>query len=58
MKGSSLLKAVVAGALIWVAINLVARAYQPAHVGSFFSNVEIGLSLLVAIVACLLLRSP
>ncbi len=57
MKGS-LVKAVVAGALIWVAINLIAIAYQPAHAGSVISTVEIVLSLVVAIVACLLLRWP
>jgi hypothetical protein len=55
MKGS-LLKTVVAGALIWVAIIMIARAYQPAHAGSFVANVEIGLSLVVAVIACLLLR--
>ncbi len=53
----SLIKAVVAGALIWVAIILVAIAYQPAHAGSAMSTVEIGLSLIVAIIACLIFRS-
>ena len=52
----SLLKAVVAGALIWVAIILIAIAYQPAHAGSVVATVEIMLSLVVAIIACLLLR--
>jgi hypothetical protein len=51
----SLLKAIIAGALIWVAINLIAIAYQPAHAGSVVATVEIVLSLVVAIVACLLL---
>jgi hypothetical protein len=54
----SLLKAVVAGALIWVAIILIAIAYQPAHAGSVVATVEIMLSLVVAIIACLLLRQP
>jgi hypothetical protein len=52
----SLLKAVVAGAPIWVAIILIAIAYQPAHAGSVVATVEIMLSLVVAIIACLLLR--
>ena len=54
MKG--LLKAVVAGALVWVAINLVAMGYQPAHAGSVIATVEIVLSLVVAILACVVLR--
>jgi hypothetical protein len=52
-----LLKAIVAGALLWVAINLVAMAYQPAHVGSVIATVETVLSLVVAILACVVLRS-
>jgi hypothetical protein len=55
MKGGWL-KAIVAGALMWVAINLVAIAYQPAHAGSVIATIQIGLSLIVAIIACLLLR--
>jgi len=54
----SLLKAIVAGALIWIAINLVAIGYQPAHSGSVIATVEIGLSLLVAILGCAVLRWP
>jgi hypothetical protein len=54
MKG--VIKAIVAGALIWLAINLVAIAYQPAHAGSVIATVEIILSLVVAILACLILR--
>jgi hypothetical protein len=53
-----LLRAIVAGALIWVAINLVAMGYQPAHAGSVIATVEIGLSLVVAILACVVLRRP
>jgi hypothetical protein len=52
----SFLKAIVAGALLWVAFNLVAIGYQPAHAGSVVATVEIVLALLVAIVACLILR--
>ena len=51
-----LLKAVVAGALIWVAINLVAMGYQPAKAESVIATVEIVLSLIVAILACVVLR--
>jgi len=54
MKG--LLKAVVAGALIWIAINLVAMGYQPAKAGSVIATVEIALSLIVAIIACVVLH--
>jgi len=54
----SFLKAILAGALIWVAIILVALGYQPAHAGSVIANIEIGLSLLVAILASVVLRWP
>jgi hypothetical protein len=54
MKG--LLKAIVAGALLWIAINLVAIGYQPAHAGSVVATVEIVLALVVAILACVILR--
>jgi predicted tellurium resistance membrane protein TerC len=56
MKG--LLKAIVAGALIWIAINMVAIGYQPAHAGSVIATVEIWLALVVAILACVILRWP
>lgn len=52
----SFLKAIVAGALLWVAISLVAIAYQPAHAGSVIATVDIVLSLVVAILACVILR--
>ena len=52
----SLLKAIVAGALLWVAINLVAIGYQPAQAGSVVATVEIVLALVVAILACVILR--
>jgi hypothetical protein len=54
MKG--IIKAIVAGALIWLAINLVAIGYQPAQSGSVVATVEIILSLVVAILACVILR--
>ena len=51
-----LLKPIVAGALLWVAINLVAMGYQPARAGSSIATIEIFLSLVVAILACVVLR--
>jgi hypothetical protein len=54
----SFLKVIIAGALIWVAILLVANGYQPAHAGSIIANIEIGLALVVAILASLVLRWP
>ena len=54
MKG--LLKAIVAGALMWVAINMVAIGYQPALAGSVVATVEIVLALVVTILACVILR--
>lgn len=53
---SGWLKAIIAGALVWVAINLVAMAYQPAHAGSVVATIEIVLALILAILAGLLLR--
>lgn len=47
---------VAAGILIWAAICLVAIAYQPSHSGSFVANVEIGLALVVTVIACFVLR--
>ena len=46
----------VAGLLIWVAICLVAIAYQPSHAGSLVSTLEIILSLVLAVVACVVVR--
>jgi len=54
----SFLKVIIAGALIWVAIILVASGYQPAQAGSIVANIEIGLALVVAILASLVLRWP
>jgi hypothetical protein len=50
------LKAIIAGALLWVAISLVALAHQPSTAGSAIATIEIVLSLVVAIIACLILR--
>ncbi|HZR78649.1 MAG TPA: hypothetical protein VFA58_05535 [Chthoniobacterales bacterium] len=56
MKG--LLKAIVAGVLFWVAINLVAMGYEPAKAESVMASIDIGLALVVAILACVVLRWP
>lgn len=53
---SGWLRAVIAGALIWVAITLVAISYQPAHAGSVVSTIDFILALVVAVLACLVLR--
>ena len=45
-----------AGVLIWAAIWLMAIAYQPAHAGSVIANIEIGLALVVTVIACFVLR--
>ena len=50
------LKAIIAGALLWVAMSLVVIAHQPATAGSAVATIEIVLSLVVAIIACLILR--
>ena len=54
----SWLKAILAGALLWVAFNLVAMGYQPAQAGSVIATVDICLALVVAIIACVILRWP
>ena len=56
MSNGGWLKAIIAGALLWGAILLVAVAYQPAHAGSTVAFIEIGLSLVVAIIACVVVR--
>lgn len=56
MSNGGWLKAIIAGALIWVAITLVAIAYQPAHAGSPVATMDHILALVVAILACLVLR--
>ena len=52
----SFLIALVAGILIWGSIVLIAIAYQPVHAGSVVASIEIGLALVLTVVACLLLR--
>ncbi|MBV9010070.1 MAG: hypothetical protein JO354_13035 [Verrucomicrobia bacterium] len=49
-------KTIIAGALLWVAMYLMAIAFQPARAGSVMATVEVVLSLIVAVLACLLLR--
>jgi hypothetical protein len=56
MANGGWLKAIVGGALLWFAILLIAIAYQPAHAGSPVALIEIGLSLVVAVIACIVLR--
>ncbi|MFN2623682.1 MAG: hypothetical protein ABR611_12660 [Chthoniobacterales bacterium] len=52
----SFLIALLAGILIWGAILLVAIAYQPSHAGSVVASIEIGLALVLTVIACVLLR--
>jgi hypothetical protein len=54
----TLVRAIIAGALIWIAINLVAMGYQPAKAGSVVATVEIAVALVVAIIACVVLQVP
>jgi hypothetical protein len=56
MRTSDVIRTIVAAALIWVSINMVATAYQPGHAGSVVATLEIGLSLIVVIMACFFLR--
>ncbi len=56
MKNGSLIKILVGAALVWVSMNMVATAYQPGHAGSLVATIEIGLSLIIVIIACFLLR--
>jgi hypothetical protein len=56
MSNGGWLKAIIAGALLWVAMTLVAIAHEPAHAGSLVATVEVVLSLVVAVIACLVLR--
>lgn len=56
MSNGGWLKAIIAGALVWVAISLVATAYQPAHAGSVIATIYHVLALAIAIIACLVLR--
>jgi Na+/proline symporter len=56
MNKAGWLKAIIAGALLWVAMSLAAIAHEPAHAGSVVGTIEVVLSLVVVVIACLLLR--
>ena len=56
MRNGYVIRILVGAALVWVAINMVAIAYQPGHAGSVVATLEIGLSLIVVIIACFFLR--
>jgi hypothetical protein len=56
MSNGGWLKAIIAGALLWIAMLLMAISHQPAHAGSPVAFIEIGLALVVAIIACIVLR--
>lgn len=56
MSNAGWLKAIIAGALIWIAVSLVVIAHQPAHAGSVVATIELVLSFVVAVIAALLLR--
>ena len=56
MKNGYIIRILAGAALIWVSMNMVATAYQPGHAGSVVATVEIGLSLIVVVISCFLLR--
>jgi hypothetical protein len=56
MSNRGWLKAIVAGALLCVAMTLVAIAFQPAHAGSVVATIDHILALVLALLACLVLR--
>jgi hypothetical protein len=56
MKNNYVIRVLVVAVLIWVSMNVIASAYQPSHAGSVVATLEIGLSLIVVILACFLLR--
>lgn len=56
MSNGGWLKAIIAGVLLWIAMSLVVIAHQPAHVGSVVATIEIVLSAVVAVIACVILR--
>ena len=56
MSNGGWLKAIVAGVLVWIAISLIVVAHQPATAGSAVAMIEIVLSFVIAIIACLILR--
>jgi hypothetical protein len=56
MSNGGWLKAIIAGALLWIAISLVVVGHQPANARSAVATIEIVLAVIVAIIACLMLR--
>jgi hypothetical protein len=56
MRTGGWLKAIIAGVLLWVAISLVVFAHQPAQAGSAVATIEIILSPVIAVIACVILR--
>jgi len=46
----------VSGILIWGSLLLVAIAYQPSHAGSVVASIEIGLALVLTVLACFVVR--
>ena len=56
MSNGGWVKAIIAGLLLWVAMSLVAFAHQPAHAGAPIATIYTVLALIVAVIACLILR--
>jgi hypothetical protein len=56
MTNGGWVKAIIAGALLWLAMTLVAIAHQPAHAGAAIATIDTILALVLAILACLLVR--
>jgi len=56
MTSGDWLKAILAGALLWIAISLVVFAHQPATAGSVIATIEIIFSFVIAVIACVILR--
>lgn len=52
----SWLKAIISGVLIWIAISLVVFSHQPATAGSVVATMEMILSLVLAVIACCIIR--
>lgn len=56
MSNGGWFKAIIAGALLWLAMTLVAIAHQPAHAGAPIAITYSILALVVAIIGCVILR--
>jgi uncharacterized membrane protein YjjP (DUF1212 family) len=56
MSNGGWLKAIIAGALLWIAMILVAMAHQPVHAGSAIAIIDSIVAIVLAILACLILR--